>query len=128
MKKKVILKKVIILFTLIAMLFMQSNTYATTIDSIISGADSFEQAGKNAGTATISASKLKETSTTIYNILLAIAIVAALIVATYLGIKFMLASAVEKAEIKESLIPFIIGCFIAFGAFGIWKIAMMFAS
>ena len=34
----------------------------------------------------------------------------------------MLGSMEEKAQIKEALIPFVIGCIVAFGAFGIWKI------
>ena len=34
----------------------------------------------------------------------------------------MIGSAEEKAQIKDALIPFIIGCIIVFGAFGIWKI------
>lgn len=34
----------------------------------------------------------------------------------------MLGSIEEKANIKESLIPFVIGCIVVFGAFGIWRI------
>ena len=34
----------------------------------------------------------------------------------------MIGSAEEKAQIKDALIPFVIGCIVIFGAFGIWKI------
>ena len=34
----------------------------------------------------------------------------------------MVGSMDEKAKVKESLIPFVIGCVIIFGAFGIWKL------
>ena len=33
----------------------------------------------------------------------------------------MIGSIEEKAQVKESLIPFVIGCVVVFGAFGIWK-------
>lgn len=58
----------------------------------------------------------------IYNILLIIGMAVAVVIASILGIKFMIGSMEEKAQIKESLIPFIIGCIVVFGAFGIWKI------
>ena len=57
----------------------------------------------------------------IYNILLVIGMAVAVGIGTVLGIKFLMGSMEEKAQIKESLIPFIIGCIVVFGAFGIWK-------
>lgn len=65
---------------------------------------------------------LKNASNSIYNTLLAIAIIVAVIVAMILGIQFMYAAADEKAKIKEALMPFIVGCIIVFGSFTIWKI------
>lgn len=43
----------------------------------------------------------------------------ALIVVTICGIKYMLASAQEKAEIKKQLIPIVIGCLLLFAAVNI---------
>ena len=40
----------------------------------------------------------------------------------YLGIKYMLSSVEEKAEIKKKLVPFIIGLVIFYGATGIISI------
>ena len=40
----------------------------------------------------------------------------------------MLGSIEEKANIKESLIPFVIGCIVVFGAFGIWRIFVSLGS
>ena len=40
----------------------------------------------------------------------------------------MLGSIEEKAQVKEALIPFIIGCIVVFGAFGIWKIVTQIGS
>lgn len=40
----------------------------------------------------------------------------ALIVVTMLGIKYMLASPSDKAEVKKQIMPILIGCFLIFGA------------
>lgn len=125
--KKIIL---ILIFSLISCIIFTSTTYAETEESkkklltpdeIISSADDFLQTGTDNA---IDENALKETSDYIYNTLLVIAVAIAVIVGAYLGIKFMLESAEDKAKIKEAMIPFIVGCFIIFGAFGIWKIAV----
>ena len=46
------------------------------------------------------------------------------LVGTIIGIQFMVASAEDKAKVKESMIPWVIGIFVAFGAYGIWTITM----
>lgn len=84
------------------------------------GGDKFIGAGDSSDI--IDKNKLKQTSNSIYNILLIVGMAIAVITASVLGIKFMLGSMEEKAQIKEALIPFIIGCIVVFGAFGIWKI------
>ena len=68
--------------------------------------------------------ELKELSDTIYNVLLIIGTVIAVIIGAILGIQFITGSVEQKAKVKDSLIPFIIGCVIIFGAFGIWKIVV----
>ena len=95
---------------------------ASTMDDVISAGDSFLNSGD--GSSTINTGKLKEASMSIYNILLYIGIAASVIVGAILGIKIMIASADEKAKVKEALVPYIIGCFVIFGAFGIWKLAV----
>lgn len=37
----------------------------------------------------------------------------------------MMGSAEEKAEVMKTLIPFVIGCAVLFGAFGIWKFVVL---
>lgn len=63
-------------------------------------------------------------STDLYNTLLAIGIVVAVAVGSVLGIKFMTSSVEGQAKIKELLVPYVAGCIVIFGAFGIWKIAV----
>ena len=60
----------------------------------------------------------------LYNILLAVGIIAAVIVGLIIGIKYMMGSVAQKAETKELLAPYIVGCVIIFGAFAIWKIVV----
>ena len=95
-----------------------------TPDEIINEANSFIEIGKNNGNP-IDGSNLKKASDTLYNILLAIGILLAVVVGMYLGIKFMLASAEDKAKVKESLVPYIAGCIVIFGAFIIWKLTII---
>lgn len=65
---------------------------------------------------------------TIYNILLTVGIALTVIIGGILGIKFMMASAEDKAKIKEAMIPYVIGCIVIYGAFFIWKIAIIVLS
>lgn len=59
-----------------------------------------------------------------FKLLMAVGIVVMFIVGTVIGIQFMVASAEDKAKVKEALIPYIIGCAVIFGAFTIWSIAV----
>lgn len=117
MNKNIIIK-ILAIFVLSTMLIMQT-TYAA--DSVIDAGDSFIAAGEKQPQA-IQDIQIKTVSDQIYNILLAVGTVIAVIVGAILGIQFMVGSMDEKAKVKESLIPFVIGCIIIFGAFGIWKL------
>lgn len=79
----------------------------------------------NTSQTTLNGDNLQKASNTLYNILLTIGIFLAVAVGMYLGIKFMVASAEDKAKVKESLVPYIAGCVVIFGAFIIWKLAIM---
>ena len=90
----------------------------TSIGEIVSQGDSFVSKGK----ILIDQDKLNASQSQIFNILLAIGVVLTVVVGGYLGIKFMMASAEDKAKIKETMIPYVLGCVVIYGAFGIWKI------
>lgn len=91
---------------------------------IISGVEAFIETGSKEANDKIDPLDLKDMSDTLYNILLVVGIVAAIIVGLVLGIKFILGSIEEKAEIKTMIIPYIIGCVVVFGAFTIWQIVV----
>lgn len=76
------------------------------------------------GSPSIEDSKLKGVSDDIYNMLSSIGMIISVVVGLILGITFMMASADDKAKVKEALIPYLVGCFVIFGAFGIWKIVI----
>lgn len=136
MKNKVItiLSMVFVIFTLISNInIVQANTTSvnggsgssseSSLSDVISGGDSFIQAGKN-GSAQIDKGSLINASSSIYNILLICGVIIAVLIGSIMGIKFMIGSVEEKAEIKAALVPFAIGCIVVFGAFGIWKIVV----
>lgn len=95
-----------------------------TAGEIIDEAGSFIDIGKQNANDKIKQDDLKTLSDTLYNILLVVGIIAAIIVGLIMGIKFILGSLEEKAEIKAMIIPYIIGCVVVFGAFTIWQIVV----
>lgn len=99
-----------------------SSTSSTdSIDGLITDSDNFINKGSN---DRINDKSIQDFSKTLYNILVTIATVVSVIIGGILGIKIMLASAEEKAQVKELLVPYIIGCVVVFGAFGIWKLVV----
>ena len=120
MKKKSLI--IISLMIIINIMFSCINmVQAAGIGDVITGGDDFMHAG-NSGTIGIDHSKLQETSKMINNILMILAMCIAVVISAVLGIKFMIASVEEKAQIKDALVPFVVGCIVVFGAFGIWRI------
>lgn len=120
MSKKIIM--ILSIFVLLLGLFINP-TYA--IDEILEQGKSFIENGETQVQTEgepIKDDALKDVSNTIYNILLGIAIFIAVGYAMVLGIYYMMGSIADQAKIKEGLLPFVIGCIVVFGAFGIWKI------
>lgn len=122
---------IIILIFILVLIFNWNNiSFASSenvevqgIDEIISSADKFLEYGD--ANSVLNTTSIKPITDNLYNILFSIGMVIAVIVGLVLGIQFMLAASEEKAKIKETLIPYIVGCVIVFGAFGIWKIVLI---
>ena len=92
------------------------------IDTTIQGAQDFIDSADTTGT--IDEAAVQRNVGFIYNIFFACGMVIAVVCGVCLGIKFMVSSTEGKAEVKELLLPYIIGCVIIFGAFGIWKLVI----
>ena len=58
----------------------------------------------------------------VIGIIMGVGTVVAICASIYLGIRYILSSVEEKAEIKKKMVPFIIGVAIFYGATGILKI------
>lgn len=102
----------------------QEETKKEGVTDIFSDARKFINIGRNSQNDFDIAS-FKINIDTIYNILLTIGIALTVIIGGILGIKFMIASAEDKAKIKEAMIPYVIGCIVIYGAFFIWKTVIM---
>lgn len=112
------LLKIIVLICIffIVVSIFPNKSFASWVDD----AQKFLEA--NNGTAKVNEPGLKIASDSIYNLLSSIGMIVSVVVGIILGITFMMASAENKAKVKEALVPYIVGCIIVFGAFGIWKI------
>ena len=129
MKKESLKKVILTIITLICIIpILTINSYATSIEDVFTGADDFIESGIADKNTTIDNTDLEDMSDLIYNTLLIIAIVISVIVGMVIGIQFMTGSVSQKAKIKETLIPYIAGCIVIFGAFGIWKIVVTILS
>lgn len=117
--QKIVLKivSIIIIFVLILSIFPINSFsgWADDAKTFLSKADQ---------TATVDENKLASASNEVYGMLSSVGMVASVIVGIILGIKYMMASVEEKANVKESLTPYFIGCVVIFGAFGIWKLVI----
>lgn len=125
MERKKKLKRymiILIISMMIAFFLFPLYTYAETIDDTFEGADDFVSKG---GAYSVDTSKLSNTSRYVYNALLAVGMVLTVIVGLILGIKYMTSTSEDKAEVKETLVPYIVSCCVIFGAFTIWKIVVI---
>lgn len=93
------------------------------IDDMMGDADKFISRAQN-GIGQVDETNLQHFSSTFYNIFLTAGIAIAVISGMVIGMKYMMASVEEKADIKTMLIPYVVGCFVVFGSFGIWKLVI----
>lgn len=116
----------ILLFVIICT-FLPNKIYATNdLSNIMNQAEDFLD--KSSDLAIDPTGNLKDTSNFIYNILFTIAVVVAFAVGMIIGIQFITGSVDEKAKIKETLVPYVVGVFVIFGAFTIWKVVTEFGT
>lgn len=90
---------------------------------IFTTGDDFIRKGSD-GQDAIDAEQLRTNASSIFKILSTIGVILSVIIGGILGIKFMMASAEDKAQIKEMLIPYIVGCVVIYGAVAIWTIVV----
>ena len=128
MIKKIItiLIKILLVLLICQMVNMPKSRAAGFLDDTINDANKFIEDGKDGidKDPVTDDEKLKDTSNKIYNILLALGIVASVIIGGILGIQIMWGSIEQQVKAKEMLMPYVAGCGVTFGAFGIWKLCV----
>ena len=124
------MKKMLFKICLITLLVLCSlSLYSTTcmadssLDDIMNNGNSFLNAGSESSTM-IDQNDLKSLSNFISGVLLTIAIGVTVITGAIMGLNFITQSIEEKAKVKESMVPWIIGIIVSFGAFTIWGVAV----
>lgn len=99
-----------------------------SLDDVIKNADSFlnvpDESGKSIVINTPDEGELQKLSKSVSGVLLTVAFAVTFISIAVMGVNFAIQSVDDKAKIKEAMIPWIIGIFVSFGAYGIWKITM----
>lgn len=115
--RKYILKIGIILIAL-AMIFSNCTVFASNVKTMFKG-DTSKVSGAVSATQTVLGSILDVTR------LIGIGI--AVIMLSYIGIKFMMAAPSERANIKQYSINFVIGSFVLIGGVGVLTIIKKFA-
>lgn len=110
----------LISIVLITNIPLYSNAFS--FSELLDSAKDFENAGGSGGV--IEESGLQSISNSVSNILLTIALGVTVISAAVMGINFAIQSVEDKAKIKESMVPWMIGILVSFGAYGIWRITM----
>lgn len=117
----IIIIKILLIIFMIQVIYVPVSEANNWGEIINSGEDFIEEGKKN---VTIDSFKLKLLISQIYNTLFALGIVLSVIVGAIIGIKLMFAGIEEKAKIKEMIPPYVAGCVVVFGAFGIWKLVV----
>ena len=122
----------IVLILVVTISTMTPNIYAaSTVKDVFIDADKFVSSDidkDKAGTISVSEDSIQKLSKIVSGVLVAVGIIVALIMISIMGISFMAQSVEEKAKIKESMMPFLIGAIVTFGAFGIWRVAISIMS
>ena len=114
--------KILKLIAIISVFIIVSVFPVKVFSSWVDGADNFLKSAGNS--ITVDKDQLTSASDEIYNTLTSIGMIVAVIVGMILGITYMMTGAVDKAKVKESIMPYLLGCIVIFGAFGIWKLVI----
>ena len=127
--KKVIIK-INFLFVLIMLVCNLIPNYRiaiaadSSLENVIKGGNDFINLNVNNSPKVIDTNGLKDLSQFVSGTLLTIAIGVTVLTGAIMGIKFITQSVDDKAKIKESMVPWVIGIIVSFGAFTIWEVAV----
>lgn len=95
-----------------------------TLSTVCMAMDPGTIAGQLKGTATSASGSVVSLGNQIIGIITTVGVVVAVVVLLVLGIKYMMGSAQEKAEYKKTMIPYLVGAILIFGASAITKVVV----
>ena len=111
-------KALSVLMIVVMIAFTCTNVFAAT--SVLD-----QMTGKD---DTVSTSSIGTIGNKILTIITNVGMVLAVVIVAVLGIKYMMGSTEEKAEYKKTMIPYLVGAILVFGAAAIGKAVVGFAS
>lgn len=118
MKKASKILAIIVILAIALMIFMGTTTNAVDSEGVITTIT---------GGGSVDTGEVQSFGANIVDIITTIGIIVAVIVLLVLGIKYMMGSASEKAEYKKTMIPYLIGAILIFGASAIAKAVVTMA-
>lgn len=121
------MKKIIIVFSVFLLIMVTFTNYgvnAFSLDDVFKAAKDFIIIGKEKEEQTdlISTDRVAAVIKPLAQALLAIGTVVLIIVATIMGIKFVISNPEQQAELKKQLIGLVIATVVIYGAYGIWSL------
>ena len=97
----------------------------TTMELVANGGiDAANIAGGLKGTTSNAQNDVTKIGNQLIGIITTVGVVVAVIILLVLGIKYMMGSASEKAEYKKTMIPYLVGAILIFGASAITKVVV----
>ena len=121
--------KIIGIMLIIAMLLMGMTTVCKASDDEGQGTlNPGDIAGQLTGTPSGAQQDVTNIGNQLIGVITTVGVVVAVIILLVLGIKYMMGSASEKAEYKKTMIPYLVGAVLIFGASTIVQVVVNIAS
>ena len=121
------MKKITLIILIVAMIFcIPFKVEATSLGDIKDGGDIFTSSADNK--TYFNEKHQINAVNSLYFILLGIGIILAITIGIILGIEFITTGVEGQAKVKEKILPYIIGCIVIFGGFGIWRFVLNISS
>lgn len=112
----VVILAIVATFSFTTISLATGEDYRGTVTDLFEGGDSVDTGG------------ITGVGANIVSIITTIGIIVAVVVLLILGIKYMMGSASEKAEYKKTMIPYLVGAILIFGASAIAKAVIAMSS
>lgn len=127
MRNKKNILKILIVTVILLFVLLTTTSQAAFWSDVFKYGDNFLETGAS-NKNSVDDFETKRIMNDLYSIVFTLGVAVTVIIGGVLGIKFMLASAEDKAKVKESMVPYIVGCVVIYGAVGIWKICIQLFS